>query len=112
MADLYGVCTCGIVVPADEVSNGTLNRTELERAGYRLLNPCAGMLDFVDPATPVSADLKPFWFLPVNYDGPFLLCDFNIPEIEADVVHRYPEVFRTHSVAQRLCRVNIVHEKL
>ena len=111
MGEIYAVCTCGIVVPHDEVLSGALDQAKLEQAGYRLLNPCAGNLQFYTNAEPISAD-KPFWFLLVNYNGSFLSCDFDVPKIEADVVHRYPEVFITHSVSQRICRVNIVHEKI
>lgn len=110
MGEMYAVCSCGIVVPHEEVLSGALGQDKLEKAGYRLLNPCAGELCFYTATNSVSAD-KPFWFLPVSYSGPFLSCDFNIPEIEAEVVHRCPEVFTTHSVSQRLCRVNIVHEQ-
>lgn len=111
MSEMYRVYSRGIAIPHDEVLNGTLDQNQLRAAGYELLNPCSGTIDFYRSVGPVKL-YKPFWFLPISHTGPIPPCSKKLQEIEQEVMHCYSDVFLAHDVTERLCRVNGVCEKI
>lgn len=110
MERMYAICLWGICVPHDEVLNGSLDRNKLEAAGYRFLNPVSGFLTFYESGDTINA-AKPFWFLPTSPTGFFEPYKDGIADVITSVTAVYPEVFYNLNVAERLCKVNIVHLK-
>lgn len=107
MKNLHAMNDWGIYVSHDEVLNGTLDRSKLEKAGYELIHPHSGCVYFNVSNEYLEID-KPFWFLPIHQPG--LLGSFyeSIDDIAEEVEPLYPEVFHNLSVAERLVRANVV----
>ena len=106
MLKFHAMNDWGIFVSNDEVLNGTVERSKLEEAEYKLIHPYDGFIYFDNSGEYLKAD-KPFWFLPIQQPALFESFYEGLDDIAAEVEPLYPEVFFTLSVAERLCKANI-----
>lgn len=107
MQNLHAMNDWGIYVSHEEVLNGTLDRAKLEEAGFQLIHPIAGCV-YMDDYGEYFESNKPFWFLPIQQPALFDSFYESIEDVKAEVEPLYPEAFKPISVAERLCRANVV----
>jgi hypothetical protein len=99
----------GLFVSLDEVKAHNLDEDKLMAEEFVLIKPISGYVYF-DAAGEYRSAKEPFWFLPLAWQGGLFAAPYrDIDDIEDELEDVYPEVFELDSVANRLCRVNVVY---
>lgn len=106
---LHATNDWGVFVSLDEVKEHNLDEDKLMAEGFQLTKPISGFIYFDAAGEYQNAD-KPFWFLPLEYQGNILGEEGydGMEGIKAEFEGIYPDVFNITSVEERLCRINVV----